>query len=224
MLFQVGQRQKQRHVAIYLYISHTYLTCYCMFTNCSIALKARSSPRVVDIFKILYDLPSDDDLVMQLQGIFWGFPPEHYPEGYCPAAPQGGYYHWSSMWMHSDRGRSTVWPPKLQCTIVLEDVSLYDHGFVFLSKSHYYHDEFFATHPPGTLELEGANNNDKEGYIQVSLERGISLCCRGILMTPPRLLSFITQLTYENVKYFEQRGCQWKKVVVPKVNMSMFRM
>lgn len=41
-------------------------------------------------------------------------------------------YH--SMWMHSDRGRSTVWPPKLQCTLVLEDVSLYDHGFVFLSK------------------------------------------------------------------------------------------
>ena len=39
-----------------------------------------------------------------------------------------------SMWMHSDRGRSTVWPPKLQCTLVLEDVSLYDHGFVFLSK------------------------------------------------------------------------------------------
>lgn len=38
------------------------------------------------------------------------------------------------MWMHSDRGRSTVWPPKLQCTLVLEDVSLYDHGFVFLSK------------------------------------------------------------------------------------------
>jgi hypothetical protein len=40
----------------------------------------------------------------------------------------------NSMWMHSDRGRSTVWPPKLQCTLVLEDVSLYDHGFVFLSK------------------------------------------------------------------------------------------
>ena len=92
--------------------------------------------KVVDIFKILYDLPSEDELVMQLQGLFWNFPPEHYPDGYVPTAPNGGYYHWSSMWMHSDRGRSTVWPPKLQCTLVLEDVSLYDHGFVFLSKRH----------------------------------------------------------------------------------------
>lgn len=120
---------------------------------------------------------------MHTQGLFWGFAPEAYPEGFIPNAPNGGYYHWSrqvytctctwmkmavcvlsalwliggalrsarttvlltytphptpekyhSMWMHSDRGRSTVWPPKLQCTLVLEDVSLYDHGFVFLSK------------------------------------------------------------------------------------------
>jgi hypothetical protein len=45
--------------------------------------------------------------------------------------------------------------------------------------------------------------------------------------TPPRLtlyipsfFSFSRQLTYDNVKYFEQRGCQWKKVVVPKASRS----
>ena len=33
----------------------------------SVALKARSSPKVCEIFRILYDLPHEDDLVMQLQ-------------------------------------------------------------------------------------------------------------------------------------------------------------
>lgn len=182
------------------------------------ALKARSSPKVVEIFKVLYDMPSEDDLVMQLQGLFWGFPPEHYPGGFIPpqeGAPpnHGGYYHWSQMWMHSDRGRSTTWPPRLQCTLVLEDVSLYDHGFVFLSKSHYYHDEFFAAHPPGTLELEPGPNPPpatpgapgtmaaQQQQQQQAEEEGKD--------------NYI-QLTYDNVKYFEQRGCQWKKVVAPK--------
>ena len=188
----------------------------------SVALKARSSPKVVEIFKVLYDMPSEDDLVMQLQGLFWGFPPEHYPGGFIPpqeGAPSnhGGYYHWSQMWMHSDRGRSTTWPPRLQCTLVLEDVSLYDHGFVFLSKSHYYHDEFFAAHPPGTLELEprptpppatpgapetmAAQAQAQQQQQQQAEEEGKD--------------NYI-QLTYDNVKYFEQRGCQWKKVVAPK--------
>lgn len=35
------------------------------------ALKARSSPKVCEIFKILYDLPSEHDLVMQLQVGGW---------------------------------------------------------------------------------------------------------------------------------------------------------
>ena len=77
---------------LYTYHSHFYThTHTLLYTHLhSVALKARSSPRVVEIFKILYDMPSDDDLVMQLQGLFWGFPPEHYPEGYIP--PQPGWY------------------------------------------------------------------------------------------------------------------------------------
>jgi len=192
--------------------------------NLSVALKARSSPKVVEIFKVLHDVPSEDDLVMQLQGLFWGFPPEHYPGGFIPpqeGAPsnQGGYYHWSEMWMHSDRGRSTTYPAPLQCTLVLEDVSLYDHGFVFLSKSHYYHDEFFASHPPGTLELEPRSllpptTPVAAGSAAMRQQQQQQQQQQQLLQEEGK--DTYIQLTYENVKYFEQKGCQWKKVVAPK--------
>lgn len=36
--------------------------------------------------------------------------------------------------------------------------------------SHYYHDEFFQQHPPGSLELEEMSKREKDNYIQVGHE------------------------------------------------------
>lgn len=147
---------------------------------------AKSSPRLKQLFCDIYEVPVSE-LVMERGGVFWGFPPEHYPGGRIPTDPTGGYAHWSDMWMHSDRGRNTVMPSTLLTTVILENVEFQDHGFVYLSNSHVYHDEFFASHPKGSLDLESCL--EETDYVQ---------------------------LTFEDVKYFEGKGCQWRKVVAPK--------
>jgi hypothetical protein len=124
---------------------------------------------------------------MQKGGVFWGFPPEEYPGGHIPTESNGGYSHKSDMWMHSDRGRDTTMPAALLTTIVLEDAEFYDHGFVYLSNSHIYHDSFFQTHPKGSLEFE--SDNEETNYVQ---------------------------LTFDDVEDFERKGCTWRKVAVPK--------
>lgn len=94
--------------------------------------------------------------------------------------------------MHTDRGRQSNASPRLQSTVILEDVGLYDHGFSYLSSSHLYHDGFFEEHREElTLEDKEAGLKKGDNYVQ---------------------------LTYEEVKYFEERGCQWKKVAAPKVD------
>ena len=85
-------------------------------------------------------------------------------------------------------------PTRWQSTIQLCDTSLEDYSFVFLSKSHYHHDAFFRAHPE-PLEMENAaarnTSTHDEHYIQ---------------------------LTYDDLQYFEKKGCQWTKVVAPAVS------
>lgn len=90
--------------------------------------------------------------------------------------------------MHSDRGRrdKTI-PTQYLTTILLDDVDMDDHGFVYMSKSHKYHDRFFDKHPKGSLHFE--STTDSTGTVQ---------------------------LTFDEMEYFEKRGCHWRKVVAPK--------
>lgn len=117
-------------------------------------------------------------------GVFWGFPPEHYPGGQIPGERCGGFMNRRDMWMHTDRGRTPPSSPsRLMSLVMLEDADLHDYSFAYLHQSAAYHDEFLRQHP--VLEMEEPGNN------------------------------FI-QLTFEDVKWFERKGCEWRKVVAPK--------
>lgn len=144
--------------------------------------EVRGRPEVRRLFERIYGTA---DLRMEAGGVFWSFPPEHYPRGRNPSELDGGFWHWRNMWMHTDRGRQNPAKPTcLMTAILLEDAELHDYGFAYLSGSHRLHDEFFRKHP-SPLEMETPGG----GY---------------------------HQLTFENTKWFEEKGCEWRKVVAPK--------
>lgn len=143
----------------------------------------RRHANVRRLFELIHGTPH---LQMEHAGVFWGFPPEHYPGSKIPGERCGGFMNRRDMWMHTDRGRvpsSSSSPSRLMTLIMLEDADLHDYTFVYLTQSHLYHDEFLQQHP--LLEMEEPGNN------------------------------FI-QLTFEDVQWFERKGCQWRKVVAPK--------
>lgn len=106
------------------------------------------------------------DLEMEEGGVFWGFPPEHYPRGRIARERYGGFQGPGEMWMHTDRGRDASRPPGFMSLVMMEDAEFHDYAFAFLEKSHVYHDEFLESRPKLAMETEGGEN----GYLQLTYD------------------------------------------------------
>lgn len=144
------------------------------------------------------DLYGTDDLVMELGGVFWGFAPEKYPNNCIPKSLDvngfGGFLHWKEMWMHSDHGRKGG-KAKFACTVQLEDAGMEDHSFVYMGGSLHHHDAFFAAHNTTMLENPERIKQTKDHF---------------------------TQLTFEELAWFEERGCTWRKIAAPKGSLIIW--
>jgi len=82
--------------------------------------------------------------------------------------------------------------------MVLEEAGMDDYSFVYMEGSHKYHDQFFRDHPD-PLELE-------DGKKAVGM------------MNPDAYV----QMTYDDLKYFEEKGCGWRKVVAGKGTLVLW--
>lgn len=131
--------------------------------NATFVRAARRHESVRRLMEMVYGTSS---LAMEDGGVFWGFPPEHYPRGRIPGERYGGFMGPTDMWMHTDRGRDFLKPGKLMSLIMMEEAGFEDYSFVFLEKSHVHHDAFLKTHPKLAME----EDDPKNGYIQLDFD------------------------------------------------------
>lgn len=71
----------------------TLLSCLlCPGSICfsKVPLKTKCQPAVQQVFASLYNVRRED-LVMELGGVFYGFPPEHHEGGKIASQPTGQY-------------------------------------------------------------------------------------------------------------------------------------
>lgn len=114
----------------------------------------RRRPEVRRLFEQIHGTP---DLEMEEGGVFWGFAPEHYPNGRIPKHRYGGFENATDMWMHTDRGRDFTEATRFMSLIMMEDAEMHDHSFVYLENSHRYHDEYLRDRPKLEMEEPGDN-------------------------------------------------------------------
>lgn len=122
-----------------------------------------------------------------LSGVYLGFPPEGYPEGEIPGKQNGGYHDAEDIRMHTDCRRLSASSPVYHTTYVHRDSNMEDAGFVYLSGSDRYHDEFLGARARCKQELGVLA--ETSGYIE---------------------------LTRKEIDWFLQKGCKWTKVVAPQ--------